>query len=104
MAGFWVSVARIGELAPGQKKIVEVDGIPVVLINTNGEYFALEDVCTHDGGPLGEGPLQGHRLICPRHGAAFDVRNGAALKMPAVDAVPTYAVRIQGDEILIETA
>ena len=60
----YIKVARADEIAPGEKKIVEVDGILVVLVNLKGEFYAIEDVCTHDGGPLGEGELDGHQLIC----------------------------------------
>ncbi len=102
MPGFRV-VARVGEIGPGQKKVVEVGGVPVVLVNLDGEFFAVEDICTHDGGPLGEGDLEGHQIICPRHGARFDVRTGAVLAMPAFEPVPTYAVRVEGDDILVES-
>jgi 3-phenylpropionate/trans-cinnamate dioxygenase ferredoxin subunit len=61
----------------------------------------MENVCTHDGGPLGGGKLDGHALVCPRHGGRFDVRTGAALKMPAVDPAPTYTVKVQGGDVLI---
>ena len=95
-------VASVGDLAPGEKKIVEVDGILVVLVNCAGQLYAVEDVCTHDGGPLGEGKLENCQLICPRHGGRFDVATGAALKLPAVDPVPTYEVRVQDGDVLVE--
>ena len=99
----FVRVARAAEIGPGQRKIVEVDGVEVVVVNVEGRYYALEDVCTHDGGPLGEGKLEGCQLICPRHGARFDVRTGAALTMPAVEPAPTYEVRIENGDVLVET-
>jgi 3-phenylpropionate/trans-cinnamate dioxygenase ferredoxin subunit len=102
MSGF-IKVATVSEIPPGHKKTVEVDGVLVVLVNLDGTFYAVEDMCTHDGGPLGEGRLDGCRLICPRHGAAFDVRTGAALKMPAFEPVPTYPVRVQGDEVWVKT-
>lgn len=101
MAEF-IKVARTDEIAPGEKKIVEVNGILVVIVNSDGRFFAIEDVCTHDGGPLGEGKLEGCQLICPRHGARFDVRTGEALTRPAFEAAPTYAVQVQGQDILVE--
>ena len=70
----------------------------VVVVNLDGEFFAVEDVCTHDGGPLGEGKLAGCELICPRHGARFDVRTGDATRMPAFEPVPTYEVRVENGE------
>lgn len=99
----FVKVARADEIGPGEKKIVEVDGIEIVVLNVNGQLYAIEDVCTHDGGPLGEGKLDGCQLICPRHGARFDVRTGAALTMPAVEAAPTYEVRIENGDVLVES-
>jgi len=99
----YIKVARAADIPPGAKKIVEVDGVEIVVVNLNGVFHALEDVCTHDGGPLGEGKLEGCALVCPRHGAKFDVRTGAALTMPAVEPAPTYAVRIQDGDVLVET-
>lgn len=99
----FVEVARADEIQPGEKRIYEVDGIPIVVVNLDGEFYALEDVCTHDGGPLGEGEMRNGRLICPRHGAQFDIRTGAALTMPAVDPVSTYDVRIEDGAILVES-
>jgi 3-phenylpropionate/trans-cinnamate dioxygenase ferredoxin subunit len=98
----FVRVASAADIPPGTKKIVEVDGVEVVVVNLDGVFHALEDVCTHDGGPLGEGALEGCQLICPRHGARFDVRTGAALTMPAFEPAPTYAVRVQDGDVLIE--
>lgn len=99
----FATVARADDISAGEKRIVEVDGVEVVIVNLDGQFYALEDVCTHDGGPLGEGKLDGHALVCPRHGARFDVRTGAVLKMPAVDPVPTYRVRVENGEILVES-
>ena len=98
----YFGVARVTEIPPGAKKIVEVDGVLVVLVNLDGRLYAIEDVCTHDGGPLGEGKLDGCELICPRHGARFDVRTGAATRMPAIEPAPTYEVRVEDDVVLIE--
>jgi 3-phenylpropionate/trans-cinnamate dioxygenase ferredoxin component len=99
----YVKVAAVTDIPPGTKKIVEVAGVLVVVVNLDGQFYAVEDVCTHDGGPLGEGKLEGRQLVCPRHGARFDVRTGAALTMPAFEPVPTYEVRIEGDDVLVES-
>jgi 3-phenylpropionate/trans-cinnamate dioxygenase ferredoxin subunit len=96
-----MKVARADAIPAGARKIVEVDGVEVVVVNVDGAFYAIEDVCTHDGGPLGEGQLEGCQLICPRHGARFDVRTGAALTMPAVEPAPTYEVRVAGDDIFV---
>jgi len=98
----FVRVAQADEIPLGQKKIVEVDGALVVVVNLDGVLYAVEDVCTHDGGPLGEGKLDGCELICPRHGARFDVRTGAATRMPAIEPAPTYEVRVQDGDVLVE--
>lgn len=102
MAEF-VKVARVEDIQPGEKRIYEVDGILIVLVNLHGEFYAIEDTCTHDGGPLGEGEMQNGHLICPRHGARFDIRTGAALSLPAVDPTPTYEVRVQDGDIYVES-
>jgi 3-phenylpropionate/trans-cinnamate dioxygenase ferredoxin component len=102
MAKF-VKVARVEDIAPGEKRIFEVDGTLVVVINHNGKFYAIEDVCTHDGGPLGEGRLEGTQIICPRHGARFDVRTGDALTLPAFEPVPTFEVKIEGGDVLVES-
>ena len=100
--GRYVSASAAKDIPPGEKKIVEVDGVLIVLVNLDGQFYAIEDVCTHDGGPLGEGKLSGCELICPRHGARFDVRTGAATRMPAIEPAPTYAVRVEDGEVLVE--
>ena len=98
------AVAKRDEVPPGTTKRVEVDGEAVLLCNVDGELYAVEDVCTHDGGPLDQGELMGCRIMCPRHGAMFDVTTGAALTLPAVVPLATYAVRAEGDDIFINSA
>jgi 3-phenylpropionate/trans-cinnamate dioxygenase ferredoxin subunit len=95
-------VAKVSQVTPGTTRRVEVDREPVLLCNVAGTLYAIEDVCTHDGGELDQGELEGNRIMCPRHGAYFDVVTGAALTLPAVMPVRTYAVRIQGDDIFVE--
>jgi 3-phenylpropionate/trans-cinnamate dioxygenase ferredoxin subunit len=95
-------VATSAEIPPGATKRVVVDGVGVLLCNVDGTLYAVEDVCTHDGGPLDEGVLDGSRIMCPRHGALFDVTSGAALTLPAVVPLPTYPVRIEGDAIYVD--
>jgi metal-sulfur cluster biosynthetic enzyme/nitrite reductase/ring-hydroxylating ferredoxin subunit len=97
-----VKVATMNELAPGQKLLAEVEGRQLAVFNVDGEYYAIEDVCTHDGGPLVEGELQGREIECPRHGARFDVTTGKALSMPAFEPVETFPVKAVGDELFIE--
>ena len=96
------SVAKASSIAPGTTKRVVVGGKGVLLCNVDGTFFAIEDVCTHDGGELDQGFLQGDQIMCPRHGAIFDVKSGAALSLPAVLAVGTFPVRVDGDDIFVE--
>jgi 3-phenylpropionate/trans-cinnamate dioxygenase ferredoxin subunit len=96
------AVVKRDEIPPGSTKRVVVDGTAVLICNVDGDFYALEDVCTHDGGPLDQGELQGCRIMCPRHGALFDVTSGAALTLPAVVPLETYRVRTEGDEVIVE--
>ncbi len=98
------TVAKKDEIPPGTTKRVELDGLAVLVCNVEGTFYAIEDVCTHDGGPLDQGELEGCRIMCPRHGAIFDVTTGAALTLPAVVPLVTYAVRAAGDEVLVDPA
>lgn len=100
MAEF-VPVAQVSDLADPGKMLVEVGDRLVVLLRISGQFYCLDDVCTHDGGPLGEGRLCGYELACPRHGAKFDVRTGAALTMPATEPTHVHEVRIEGETVLV---
>lgn len=96
------AVAKVSDVPPGRTLRVVVDGIEILLCNADGHIYAIEDVCTHDGAPLDQGELEGCRIVCPRHGANFDVRTGEALTLPAVMPLPTYTVTVEGDEIFVE--
>lgn len=102
MAEF-VKVAKVADIEDGQRLLVEVDDAIVALFNVGGQFYCIEDVCTHDGGPVAEGALDGFEIECPRHGALFDIRDGSALTMPAVVPLPTYQVKVIGDDIFIES-
>jgi 3-phenylpropionate/trans-cinnamate dioxygenase ferredoxin component len=86
---------------PG-KEVFEIEGRFIVLIHMDGQFYALDDACTHDGGPLGAGFLEGFQIICPRHGARFDVRTGLALTMPAVHATPAHEVKVDGNDVYVK--
>ena len=94
-------VAKKGQIAEGEAHRVEVDGTEVLLCNVGGTIYAIEDICTHDGGELDQGELEGARIVCPRHGATFDVRTGEALTLPAIIPLPTYDVRVDGDDVYV---
>lgn len=97
----WITVAAIDELAPGTSKVVDVDGAVVAVFNINGEYFAIEDVCTHDGGELASGVIEGDQVVCPRHGARFCVRTGDALSAPAYEPTAKFPVRIENGAVQV---
>ena len=97
----FVKVARVDEVAPGEMLVVEVDGRLICLANVAGQLYAIEDDCTHVGGPLDEGDLEGEVLTCPWHLAQFDVRSGKVLRGPARENLPTYEVRVEGGDVLL---
>lgn len=99
----FVAVAKASEIPDPGKMLVEVGERLVVLIHAAGHWYALDDICTHDGGPLSEGPLDpAHDTIaCPRHGAKFDIRTGAALTMPATKPTTAHEVKVEGDQVFV---
>jgi 3-phenylpropionate/trans-cinnamate dioxygenase ferredoxin component len=99
MSSNLIKVATRDELPPGGKILADVDGRAIAVFHCDGGYYAIDDVCTHDGGPLAEGELIGCEIQCPRHGARFDVRTGRPTRMPAIEPVATHAVEVRGDDI-----
>ena len=97
----FVKVASRAELPSGSKKLVEVDGRAIAVFHCEGAFYAIDDVCTHDGGPLAEGELFGCEIECPRHGARFDVRTGRPLCMPAIEPVATHATEVRGEDVYV---
>ncbi len=100
MPGF-IKVATLSQLTPGTRMLVEYEGTPVGLFNIDSEIYAIQDVCTHDGGPVAEGQVDGDIIICPRHGARFNLKTGAVRALPAYRPVPIYQVKVEGNDILI---
>jgi 3-phenylpropionate/trans-cinnamate dioxygenase ferredoxin subunit len=100
MATF-ITIARTDELPPGQGKLVEVNQKRIALFNVGGCYYALDDMCPHRGGPLSEGELEGATVVCPWHGAIFDLATGNVTRPPGTAGVATYDVRLKGEEIVI---
>lgn len=94
-------IASIDDLPNGERIFLDIGDQPVVVFNIAGGIFAIGDICTHDRGPLGDGDLDGYEVICPRHGARFDVRSGSATKLPAVAPTPSYPVRVTDGKIEI---
>ncbi len=97
----FVPVAELSDLPNGERLFIEIDDQELVVFNIAGEIFAIGDVCSHDDGPLGEGEIEGYDVVCPRHGARFDIRSGKVSSLPAVVDIPAYPVRVSGDQIEI---
>jgi 3-phenylpropionate/trans-cinnamate dioxygenase ferredoxin subunit len=97
----WQRVAQVGEIPPERVAVFAVGDHDVAVCNVGGALYAIDDVCTHDGGALDQGELEGEEIECPRHGARFDVRTGAATQLPAFEPVETHEVRVEGEDILV---
>ena len=97
----FVSVAKTTEIAVGEMKSVVVDGRPLLICHTADGFFAIDDTCTHDDGPLADGWLEENAIECPRHGARFDVTSGKVLCLPAAVPIRSYPVKVEGDEVKV---
>lgn len=97
----FVAVAAVSELPAGGRLSAVVDDRAVLVVRVGDEYYCIEDVCTHDGQPLTNGPISGCEITCPRHGARFSLATGKPLCMPATSPVSRFEVRITGDQIEI---
>jgi len=97
----FIRVATTTEIPDPGKKVLELDDAFVVLVHVDGQFYCINDVCTHDGGPLGEGELCGHDIACPRHGAKFDIRTGKPISMPATEATTVHEVKVEGDDVYV---
>jgi 3-phenylpropionate/trans-cinnamate dioxygenase ferredoxin component len=95
----YVQIAAESDLPVGERLFVEIDRQPIVVFNLAGQYFAIADLCSHDDGPVGDGDIEGMEVICPRHGARFDLRDGKATSLPAVLDIPAYPVRVMDGQI-----
>ncbi len=100
----WHNVAHTSELAHhGDRKTVFVDEVKILLINLNGKIYAIEDLCTHDGGDLAGGEIEGDEIICPRHGARFCITNGEVRTPPAYEDIQSFPTKIENNVVWIET-
>ena len=102
--GELIKVAETQDLPPGTAKAVEVQGRNVALFNIGGTYYAIDDTCTHQGGPLSEGAVEGKVVTCPWHGATYDVTTGNVLGPPAPEGVTRYNVQVDGEDVKIEVS
>ena len=102
-SGF-VKVAEVGEISPGEMKVVEVGGEQILLVNVEGNIHACDDICSHAYASLSEGDLNGEEIECPLHGSAFNIITGEALTPPAEDSIRVFEVRIEGQDVLVGPA
>ena len=99
-----IVVSKTAEIIPGQMKKVSFDGKEIVICNINGNYFAIDDTCTHSGASLSEGKLEGSTITCDWHGAQFDCKTGKLVKFPAEIAdLKSYNITVESSNIIIET-
>ena len=97
----FLEIAPASELPNGERMFVDIGDTPIVIFNIAEQFFAIGDVCTHDDGPLGDGDLDGFNVVCPRHGAEFDVATGKAMSMPAVVDIPAYPLQVRDGVIYV---
>ena len=95
-------VAAVDEIPPGGRKAVLVDEMPALLLRIGDDFYCIEDTCTHDGGQMTDGALDGKQLICPRHGARFDIVTGKALCMPATEPIATFEVEVRDGDVYVK--
>jgi len=100
----WVDVAPADEFEPGTFRVLELDDTPVAVFNVDGRFYAIENVCTHDYEILSGGPIEGEEIVCPRHGARFDLKTGEALSPPAYEPVATYSVRVDNGMVQVRNS
>ena len=100
--GTFVKVAEQGEIEENTGRLIEVRGRQIALLRKGDIYYALDNTCTHRGGPLAEGAIEQGEVVCPWHGAHFDLETGQPTRPPAAVEVNTYPVRVRGQDIEIE--
>ncbi len=98
----WIDVSKQSELSVGAHTIVQTDVGEIAVFNLNGKYYAIEDVCSHDGGELASGQCEGDEIICPRHGARFCIKNGKSLTPPAYEDIESFPVRVLDGMIQVD--
>ncbi len=97
----YVTVGKASEVGPGERAVYEVEEDYIAVFNVGGTYYAVEDRCTHDDGPLAEGEVVGLEIECPRHGARFDLRSGKVTRLPAVSPIRWFPVRVENGDLQI---
>jgi nitrite reductase/ring-hydroxylating ferredoxin subunit len=100
--GDFVKVVEGKDIQPSTMKVVEANGEKICLANVEGKYYAIGNVCTHVGGPLAQGKLEGYEVECPWHGSRFDIRTGKVVRPPAMRSEPIYEIKVEDDNILVK--
>ncbi len=100
----WIDVCEAKALAESENIIVEVDGTEVAIFKVDGQFYAIEDVCSHDGAEIASGELDGDEIVCPRHGARFCVKTGAVKCAPAYEDIDTFPVRVENERLQVRDA
>jgi 3-phenylpropionate/trans-cinnamate dioxygenase ferredoxin component len=100
--GQWFDVAAVDDLPPGAHRVLDADGVQIAVFNVDGGLYAIEDVCTHDGGELAGGSVECDVIVCPRHGAKFSIKTGAVLAPPAYEDVRTFPVRVEAGRVQVQ--
>jgi len=98
----WTDVGAASELPAGSRKLINTAAGEIAVFNLDGEYFAIADICTHDGGELASGRCEGDQIICPRHGARFCIRDGRSLTPPAYEDIETFPVRVENGIVQVD--
>jgi len=98
----WIDVAPVDELPPGGRRVVSTEIGPIAVFNLDGTFYAIEDVCSHDGGELASGVCEGNEIICPRHGSRFCIKTGKVLTPPAYEDVETFPVRTRDETVQVD--
>ncbi len=97
----WVDVCKVEELAPGDHRVLDLEGTDVAVFNLGGKFYAIEDRCTHDGAEIASGKLEGDAIVCPRHGARFCIKTGKALTPPAYEDLHVFPVRVENGKLWV---
>ncbi len=97
----WVEVGRESAIVTGEFVVVEIDDVKIAVFNIDGDFYAMEDVCTHDYGCLTGGKIAGDKIMCPRHGAWFNIKTGEALNPPAYEPAPVFPVRVEDGKVFV---
>lgn len=97
----FVQIIETSEIQDGEFIALEISDLPIVLYKVNGDFFATGDVCTHDSGTISDGRLEGFEVVCPRHGARFDIRDGKVKRLPAARDIPHYPTKVENGFVFI---